>query len=706
MRLPGKPHPLSRGCGSVIVTERRAPASGLAVLLLLAAVPPLPGATFSFHAAGDRPGSWPAILSSLGLTPGPSDPGVIVVPTGVLPDAGWAAKVERGTILVLEGESALAASFGFQSTSQRVVVRSVEDLRAPKLKIVWEKPLEIRRFEVPPQARVFARERREQAPLIAGFRRGAGAVLWVAVPPGEHGYERFPYLPQALADLGLYPPFRSSRLWAFFDSSYRARVDLDYFAPRWRAAGISALHIAAWHYWERNPQADDYLRRLIDACHRNAIQVYAWFELPHVSDRFWEQHPEWRERTALLQDAQLDWRKLINLTNRPAFQAVSAGLRDLVERFDWDGVNLAELYFESLEGHENAARFTPMNTDVRAQFRTASGFDPVDLFDQRSPRHYLSNSPGLAQFLEFRAELARRQQAEWIAQIDEMRKTKPYLDLALTHIDDRFDTSMREKLGADVTKTLPLLDRRDFTFLIEDPSTIWSLGPQRYPQIAARYAGITPRPEKLAIDVNIVERYQDVYPTKVQTGAELFALVHTAVAAFPRVALYFENSIAAADWGLLPFSAGLVSRFSSAANRLEIESVRGVGVARTGAVLVDGRLWPFADSQTAWLPPGRHTIEPAAAQPPLRLLDLNADLKAASLTAAHLEFAYESSARAMARFDQAVTRIEVDGVEARVERAGDVLLLPRGQHYVSATIPQQNRTASPLQYFSPGPAQK
>ena len=45
-------------------------------------------------------------------------------------------------------------------------------------------------------------------------------------------------------------------------------------------------------------------------------------------------------------------------------------------RFDWDGVNLAELYFESLEGTANPSRFTPMNDDVRARFRAAGGFDP------------------------------------------------------------------------------------------------------------------------------------------------------------------------------------------------------------------------------------------------------------------------------------------------------------------------------------------
>ena len=55
-------------------------------------------------------------------------------------------------------------------------------------------------------------------------------------------------------------------------------------------------------------------------------------------------------------------------------------------RFDWDGVNLAELYFESLEGHDNPARFTPMNDDVRAEFQAdVAGFDPLELFKPATP---------------------------------------------------------------------------------------------------------------------------------------------------------------------------------------------------------------------------------------------------------------------------------------------------------------------------------
>jgi len=184
--------------------------------------------------------------------------------------------------------------------------------------------------------------------LAAGVRRGAGAVLWVATSPGPLGYERFPYLLAALHDLGLEPPFRSARLWAFFDSAYRTRADLSYLAARWRKAGISSLHVAAWHYYEPEADRDAWLAKLIETCHREGILVYGWLELPHVSDRFWEDHPEWREKTAVLQDAQLDWRKLMNLSNRECFHAVSAGVRKLIERFDWDGVNLAELYFESL----------------------------------------------------------------------------------------------------------------------------------------------------------------------------------------------------------------------------------------------------------------------------------------------------------------------------------------------------------------------
>ena len=622
-----------------------------------------------FHVIGDDPGAWTQILSSVGLTNGAPD--VTVVRQGEsAPPSQWVERIEKGAFVVLEGESDLARALGFRAGARRVTVRSVADEFAGKLPIVWERSLDVPVFETPAQARVFAKERWEGAPLVAGFRRGQGAVLWLATPPGERGYERYPYLLQALAELGMEPPLRDRGLWAFFDTAYRSRVDLDYFAARWRRAGIAALHVAAWQHFEPDPDRDAYLKKLIDACHRNAILVYAWLELPHVSERFWADHPEWREKTALGQDAHLDWRKLMNLADPDCRREVARGVRDLLARFDWDGVNLAELYFESLEGASNLARFTPYNRLVRSKFPNAFR-DPAEL----------------RRLLNYRADLAHQLQREWMEELEAMRREKPHLDLVLTHIDDRFDTRMRDLLGADAARLLPLADQHNFTFLIEDPATVWDLGPQRYPQIWQKYKPLAGHPAKLAIDINIVERYQDVYPTKQQTGSELFQLVHLASRSFPRVALYFESSIQPQDAALLPASAARASRLERIGARLVVESTSGVGVRWNGNATVDGRLWPITDGATVWLPPGPHALEGTSNRPPLRMLDLNGALRTAAALPRGLEFSYESDSRAVAVFDQRPIKMAVDGEETVLRvtenKGGFVVMLPRGQHIVA-----------------------
>ena len=643
----------------------------------------LPAATFTYHIAGDDPGPWPQILSSIGLVRAAGGPASLFVVRTVAPGSApqWIERIEQGAIVVLEGDSELASALGFKPANKRVVIRGIVDWRSPKLPIVWENSVETPVFDTPKDARVFANERWTNAPVMAAVRKGSGAALWIAAAPGKEGYERFPYLLQALKDLGVEPPFQSQRLWAFFDGAYRSRVDLDYFAKRWRAAGIAALHVAGWHYYESNADQDAYLRRLIEACHKQAILVYVWLELPHVSEQFWADHPDWREKTALLQDAQLDWRKLMNLTNRDCFAAVSKGVTGLIERFDWDGVNLAELYFESLEGAANPARFTPMNADVREEFRKSQGFDPLDLFTSGK-----SDPARLAQFLEFRASLAKRQQEEWIGKIEAIRSSKPDLDFVLTHVDDRFDTRMRDLIGADAARVLPLLDQHDFTFLIEDPATIWNLGPQRYPKIAAQYQPLTKHTNKLAIDINVVERYQDVYPTKQQTGTELFQLVHLASQAFPRVALYFENSILTPDLPLLASSAASVNKIEQEGPRLIVDSPRGVGVAWRGPALVNGRLWPVRDKDTLWLPSGAVVVEAAQKEPALQVLDFNGELRSASASAASVSFSYQSSARAMAVLSARPAKLEIDGAAVQQDfpqsGAGFLLILPRGQHLV------------------------
>jgi hypothetical protein len=645
--------------------------------------------TYALVPGGD-PGPWPALLRPTGLVRAASaaTADIIIAPAGAKADATWMDRVRQGgAILVLEGESDIASSLGIRASGQRVSARNAVDRRNARLPIIWEKAIEIARFDLPRDARIFTEERWTGAPLMAGLSAGSGAVLWLATGPGVRGHERYPYLLQSLRELGLRPPLRSGRLWAFFDSSYRTRADLDYFAERWRKAGIGALHVAAWHFYDRDLERDEYLRHLIDACHRRAIHVYAWLELPHVSEKFWIDHPEWREKTALGQDAHLDWRRLMNLSNRDCFRAVSVGVRDLIGRFDFDGINLAELYFESLEGASNAARFTPMNGDVRREFQAAAGFDPVILFQGKQA----PDPARLARFLDYRADLARRMQQEWLAELDVIRLAKPYLDLVLTHVDDRFDTRMRDLIGADAARTLPLLDKHDFTFLIEDPATVWHLGPDRYGQIASRYRPLTPKPDRLAIDINIVDRYQDVYPTKQQTGVELFQLVNEAARSFSRVALYFENSIRPIDWDLLGAAGAAVARLERSGEQVLIDSPVPVGLSWNAPAAVDGRVWPVWDGHTVWLPAGVHTVEPSSISPPIRLLDLGAELQSAQNSGTGIEFTYRSASRAIAVFDRRPSQIVLDGKPADlpvvVNGSSVTLLLPRGEHQVKVAPP-------------------
>jgi hypothetical protein len=352
-----------------------------------------------------------------------------------------------------------------------------------------------------------------------------------------------------------------------------------------------------------------------------------------------------------------------------------------VTRFDWDGVNLAELYFESLEGIGNPSRFTPMNADVRAQFKAQAGFDPIDLFSTRK------DAASRKLFLDFRSDLARRMQQEWLGELESVRVQKPDLDLVLTHVDDQFDKGMKDAIGADAARVLPLLDTHSFTFLIEDPATVWNLGAQRYQTIAERYVPLTPHRDRLAIDLNIVDRYQNVYPTKQQTGTELFQLVHSAAANFERVALYFENSLLTPDLELLPSAATTVKRIDRVGTKVTVESGSTVGLPWKGAALVDGHLWPAGDDETVWLPAGTHNVEPGKPSGSARLVRLNGELKSARIVAGgEIEFSYRSTARAIAVLDRAPRRIRIDGSEHKLEMVGPTtVLLPRGDHLVTIT---------------------
>jgi hypothetical protein len=320
-----------------------------------------------------------------------------------------------------------------------------------------------------------------------------------------------------------------------------------------------------------------------------------------------------------------------------------------------------------------------MNADVRKLFRAERGFDPLELFGMRK------DAASQRTFLDFRRDLAARMEQEWVEVLESARTRKPDLDLVLTHVDDRVDKEMPDAIGADASRTLAMLEKHNFTFLVEDPATVWHLGAQRYKGIAEGYRALTSHREKLAIDLNIVDRYQNVYPTKQQTGTELLQMVHQAAANFQQIALYFENSLLAPDLKLLPAAAATVTRTQAVGRKTVVESVRGFGLHWRGPAIVDGQDWPAADDETLWFPAGAHSVEPGPNRIGPRLLYLDGELRAArSMDAKTLEFSYRSTARAIALFDRCPLKLQIDGADVSLMKAGAAtVLLPRGQHLVS-----------------------
>jgi len=637
-------------------------------------VHPIPG----FYVASDKPGPWPDILHSLGIREQTRENArVFILPEGsqAIPQIVYP---KDNRIFILEGDSEMARDFGIFPAEHDAQVRKVRDIHQPGLSIVWEKPVKVPRYKIPRKAKILMWDRAHRTPLMAVLRTGTTSVLWMATSPGTGGYERYPFLLQTLMEMGLEPIFESRRLWAFFDPAFQRNRDALELAREWRQMGLASIHVGVWDYFEgTNPGEDMRLRRLIKACHREGILVYAWLELPHVSVEFWNRHPQWREKTAQGKDAEVDWRLLMNLANPDCRRAVVKGIRKTIARFDWDGVNFAELYFDGVEGIKNLEEFTPLNRDVRREVRLSLGFDPMELFSgsQRDPRK-------LRMFLDYRIDLAARLQEFWIEELEKMRAEKPYLDLVLTYVDDRFDTTMRDALGADAARSLKGVEHHDLTFIIEDPCTLWYLGPKRYAEISARYRTLTTRQERLGVDINVVAR-EKAYPTEKQTGVELAQLVHTAAESFSTVMYYYTGSIDPLDTPLLPYASAVATKVEPTGDGLMVESPCGIGVRWSGPANVDGKPWPIRDERRVWLPAGKHVLRSSATDGSPLILDFNGNLEDAAGEKNRVEITYNAQSRAFARLSQKPRTMLLDGREISPVVSGRYTVqLPKGRHTV------------------------
>jgi hypothetical protein len=602
--------------------------------------------------------------------------------------------VEMGAVVVSEGNSPISEKLGFRP-GKTVSVKHLQEIAYPDVEINWETEEQVTSFLTPDKATVLSREPESGASIVCVLRHGRGHSLLLAAPlnpPKGASYARFPYFLHELQSAGVAFPFRGERLTALFDYAYRVNDNPDELAIAWRKTGIQAVHVGAWYYVDGDQKADEFLKKMINACHRNGILVYAWLELPHVSQGFWEKHPKWREKTATGRDANIDWRLAMNLTDPECYRAVADGMEQLFRRFDWDGVNLGELYFDSPAGKTDPEDFTPLNSFVRLEYKQRSGIDPVDFFKKASPDYWEKKPEDWKKFVDYRVGLERDLTERFIKLFSGFRSSfSPDLDIVITYVDNIYDPTMREAVGADVSVMFDLLDRYDFTLVLEDPGTVWHLGPRRYAELAQTYSKMTRHAARLGIDINIIDRDIKSYPTDKQTGLEFLQLFFHSGANFQTVMVYSEKT-------MFPQDADLVSCALAPNTRGEIVdsgvriNARIPVVYRSGRpqvdFRVDGNPWPCIDGGNVWLPAGTHTIsaEADAGTPRPHLIKLNGDLTGARYAEGPaIEFSYNAQRRAIAIFDRAPKSLRVDGKASEIAPS-PWMMLPRGAHKVLAAF--------------------
>ncbi|MEJ2629330.1 MAG: hypothetical protein P8078_12345, partial [bacterium] len=217
--------------------------------------------------------------------------------------------VSRGMNVVLEKETDLSTRIGVNSYGDFKQVNAIRDEYYPQVEIHWKETGLYKNFDVPIDYVTYFSEIDSNDPLIIGGEYGEGKYLYIATlfdPTTAQGYGRYPYFLDLLQrEFDLWPTVKRNQVEVYFEPGDREDVSIEDLVKMWKEYGFRKIYVSGWHVYEDWIYEYD---RLIELAHENAMLVYLWLELPHVNEKFWDDHPEWREITATGSEAIVDWR--------------------------------------------------------------------------------------------------------------------------------------------------------------------------------------------------------------------------------------------------------------------------------------------------------------------------------------------------------------------------------------------------------------
>jgi uncharacterized protein YdaL len=616
--------------------------------------------------------------------------------------------VSSGSDIVLEGPTKVSETLGIDLTEEPVTVRRVRDSLFPEVAIYWPLSADVKPVSRTTEKdyRVLCSDEETNAPLAVSGAYGKGNFIYLATlfdPYTDRGYSRFPFLLEMLDtvfDHTILAERKSVEM--YFDPGLRQFISIEKLVKIWRRNGINTIYAGGWHSYDKYTY--DYAR-LIRVCHENGILVYCWLEPPMVSQKFWNKHPEWREKTALLQDGKVGWRSLMNFADKDCRAKVFSETEALLTKYDWDGVNLAEFYFESSGGPAHPEIFTPMNDTVRREFRKMHGFDPLEIFDQNSI-HFWKNSPeDWRKLAAYRKDLCYRLKAAYLDMLKGVKKKKKDFEVMVTAIDTEMEPSLGDYLAQDTGKLLALQKKYGFTLQVEDPSMFWSGKPERYETLGNYYRRFIKEKNRLVLDCNVLDNHKKGFGglcAEKPTGEEMRQIAYNMNLSGSRAAFYSEDSVYENDYrniaAVLARQAN-VQREGDMQWRVDTPSMVSLRTGKKDLITrLDGELWFAADGESVIVPAGSHSLEfetesryfdMSSIKP--RLNYISGELKGANFYNNAIELSYDSGeAPCYAVVSKRPGRLYVDGKRASLNVLegdnGFSVKLPAGIHAVKINV--------------------
>ena len=611
--------------------------------------------------------------------------------------------LQHGLNIVLEGHTALSGNIGIIPRDEKMVIHNVVDEYYPGVGMQWKKPDTLQTFDIDIDYVSYYSTQDSEEPVVVGGEYGNGKYLFFGTlfdPHTEYGYGRYPYFIDLLQrQFNLAPTIRRNNVEIYFEPGDREDVSIEDLIKIWRNNGVRRIYVSTWHFYEQYTY--DY-KRLIDLAHENAMLVYAWLEIPHVSEKFWNQHPQWREKTATGADARIDWRSNMAVDMPECRQAIFDELSHALLDYQWDGINFAELYYESPKGYEQPQNLTPMNDYIRNLYKQEYGYDPKQIFSTASPYYWKRNAQAANDFDRFREDRIYFLHGEFLKFMYDLKEqNNREWEILITTLDNIFSPDIGKATATNTRRMVKWLDQYPFTLQVEDPQPLWALGPERYTKILDAYSKLA-NIDQLILDINVVPwRNKEITqsPTAQPTGLELYQLARSAMANNTRVAIYSEASLFEVDFPVLTYVLAGDAIETIRDDYWQVNTPCMVNALLDADahhdILLDGAIWPAYYNGRIIIPAGNHEIQSISNvnsfvkkfKSDVRLVDISGELVRAESISRGMKVQYRSRVPNIIVLSQAPIQVLLDDKQIENEslkgELGYSLRLPAGEHQVT-----------------------